>query len=46
MTQSLAEPKVAEEANEQRQGRLADRCAMVIFGASGDDLFSFVSDID
>ncbi len=36
MTQTLAEPTAAEKTAEERHGRPADRCAMVIFGASGD----------
>ena len=36
MTQALLEQQIAEEAAEERHGRPAERCAMVIFGASGD----------
>ena len=36
MTQALFEPDVRDKPDTERRGRPADRCAMVIFGASGD----------
>jgi glucose-6-phosphate 1-dehydrogenase len=36
VTQALIEPQVTEQQAMERHGRAADRCAMVIFGASGD----------